>query len=109
MDYMEFKNEDEAKRVAPFRPSGSSSQVRGTWAVRWHFQAGKTVCLHLSTYLTRTCMLTQAKDAVKVDYFLNSPDAESKTYELRATRQRGKEMKESFMRQTKDRRGQTFV
>ena len=30
---MEFKNEDEAKRVAPFRPSGSSSQVRGTWAV----------------------------------------------------------------------------
>ena len=46
---------------------------------------------------------------IRVDYFLNSADTESKQAELSATRQRGKELKDSYMQQTTARKGQMLV
>ena len=51
----------------------------------------------------------QAKDSIKVDYFLNSADSETKQAELAATRQRGAELKGIYMLQTTARRGRTLV
>lgn len=52
---------------------------------------------------------TQARDTIRVDYYLNGKGADEKRAELSGTRQRAKEQMETYYSTQTQRRGQMLV
>lgn len=55
------------------------------------------------------CAVLQAKSSILVDYYLNSPDEQSKKAELEATRLRSQHAKSSYQEAYSSRRGKVLA
>lgn len=62
-----------------------------------------------SIYAPSPPQTTQARDTIRVDYYLNGKGADEKRAELSGTRQRAKEQMEAYYSTQTQRRGQMLV